>query len=66
MKLAAHPMIVAVALGLLDPSALAALDDTPAPRHNGAHAQESETSLALVPEDDDLDELMSELRSVLL
>lgn len=42
MKLAAHPLVVAVALGLLDAGALAVLDDTPsrpATHDSCAHAE---------------------------
>ena len=69
MKLAAHPLIVAVALGLVDSSALAALDDTSPrtePHCEGASESDSAHHLDAQADEAELDELLGELRSILL
>ena len=70
MKLAAHPLVVAVALGLLDSSALAGLDDTP--EVSDTHcpcgqmlADECEPQVPACTEDDGLTDLIQEFRVVL-
>ena len=75
MKLAAHPLVVAVAMGLLDVGALAAFDDTPPQAHPEQDcttcddSENAELVSALSSEkttqDDGLAELIHEVRGVL-
>ena len=75
MKLAAHPLVVAVAMGLLDAGALAAFDDTAPHAHperdcvDCDDTSQTELVTALSSEtttqDEGLTELIHEVRGVL-
>lgn len=70
MKLAAHPLVVAVALGLIDAGALAALDDTPkraqdACESDAVRVAESASTVDALSQDDGLDDLVHEVSGLI-